>query len=115
MMAGGGIPRPAAHHREPLTRPPTQTQLYYVRHSALQSAIFLQGAGGLPIIQAPFGTGGSRITALAVRVGSGHKEPFFRPGQQVTQHYTHRPIFLRRLRTQSPYTNITQQYTLHGH
>ena len=45
MMAGGGIPRPAAHHREPLTRPPPQTQLYFVRHSALQSAIFLQGAG----------------------------------------------------------------------
>ena len=37
------------------------------------------------------------------------------PGQQVTQHYTHRPIFLRRSSTQSPYTNITQQYTLHGH
>ena len=34
----------------------------------------------LPIIQAPFGTGGSRVTALAVRVGSGHKEPSSDPG-----------------------------------
>ena len=34
----------------------------------------------LPIIQAPFGTNGSRVTALAVRVGSGHKEPSSDPG-----------------------------------
>ena len=37
----------------------------------------------LPIIQAPFGTGGSRITALAVRVGSGHKEPSSDPGPNL--------------------------------
>ena len=40
-------------------------------------------AAGLPIIQAPFGTGGSRITALAVRVGSGHKEPSSDPGPNL--------------------------------
>ena len=39
----------------------------------------------LPIIQAPFGTGGSRITALAVRVGSGHKEPSSNPGPNLHQ------------------------------